>query len=214
MSFPTAKFDLKLPTNGGVSIALIGASRSGKTTLLKYLYKTYFKKHITTMFSMNPQAEIYKDIGTKVLVSDKYHPELLKEAHQINTLCDNKYPFLFISDDYVNMRIKTDGEVVRALTIYRNANITSLFSFQGRTLMSAVGRNNINFIAVFKQQTPKEWEAVIKEFLSMWLPTGMTMREMVDFCRVATSDHQFFFIDNIVGCCYISKLTAEQIAEE
>lgn len=214
MSFPVSKFDLVLPTNGGVSIALVGASRSGKTTLLKYMYKNYFRKHITTMFSMNPQAEIYKDLGSKVLVSDKYHPELLKEAHEINKLTENKYPFLFISDDFVNMRIKTDGEVVRALTIYRNSGISTIFSFQGRTLMSAVGRNNINYIAVFKQQTPKEWESVIKEFLSMWLPTGMTMREMVEFCRVATSEHQFFFIDNITGCCYISKLSAEQISEE
>ena len=214
MSFPVDKFNLVLPTNGGVSIALVGASRSGKTTLLKYMYKNYFRKHITTMFSMNPQAEIYKDLGSKVLVSDKYHPELLKEAHEINKLTDNKYPFLFISDDFVNMRIKTDGEVVRALTIYRNSGISTIFSFQGRTLMSAVGRNNINYIAVFKQQTPKEWESVIKEFLSMWLPTGMTMREMVEFCRVATSEHQFFFIDNITGCCYISKLSAEQISDE
>jgi len=211
MSFPTFKFELELPTNGGVSIALIGASRSGKTTLLKHIYNKYFKKYISVMFTMNSQAEIYKDLGDKILISDKYHPELLKEAHEINSLCDNKYPFLFISDDYVNMKIKTDGEVVRALTIYRNANITSVFSFQGRTLMSAVGRNNINFIAVFKQQTPKEWESIIKEFLSMWLPVGMTMREMVDFCRLATADHQFFFIDNIKGCCYISKLTTEQL---
>ena len=76
--------------------------------------------------------------------------------------------------------------------------------------MSAVGRNNANYIAIFKQQTPLEFENVIKEFLSMWLPTGMTMREMVDFCKEATMDHQFFFIDNIEGKCYLSKLSREQ----
>ena len=162
------------------------------------------------MFSMNRQADIYKDLDEKVIISDRFHSELLREAHEINSLCDNKFPFLFISDDYVDPKIKNDHEITRAMTIYRNANVSSVWSFQGRTLMSAVGRNNSNFIVVLKQQTPLEWENVIKEFLSMYLPTGMTMREMVEFCKHATVDYQFFFIDNIEGKCYLSKLTKAQ----
>ena len=210
MSFETRKFNIELPTNGGVSMMLIGASRSGKTTLMKYLYRKHFNKHITVMFSMNRHADIYKDLDDKVLISDQFHSELLREAHEINTLCDNKFPFLFISDDYVDNKIKNDPEITRCMTIMRNANVSSCWNFQGRTLMSAVGRNNANYIAIFKQQTPLEFENVIKEFLSMWLPTGMTMREMVDFCKEATADHQFFFIDNIEGKCYLSKLSREQ----
>jgi ABC-type cobalamin/Fe3+-siderophores transport system ATPase subunit len=210
MSLEIRHFDLTLPTNGGVSFGLIGASRSGKTTLMKYLFRTYFKKHITVMSTMNPHADIYEDLDSSVLVCNDYHPELLREFHELNSATGNKYPFLFISDDFVNPKIKNDGEVTKALTIYRNAGVSSIWSFQGRTLMSAVGRNNLNYIAVLKQQTPREWEAVIKEFLSMWLPTGMTMREMIEFCRLATEDHQFFFIDQIAGCCYLTKLSPEQ----
>lgn len=212
MSFPSKRFDLDLPTNGGVSFGLIGASRSGKTTLMKYLLKKHFRKHICIMATMNPHATIYEDMDAKIVVTHEYHPELLRDIHEINTLTENKYPFLFISDDYVDTKIKNCPEITRALTIYRNAGLSSIFSFQGRTLMSSVGRNNLNYIAVLKQQTPMEWENVIKEFLSMWLPTGMTMREMVEFCRMATEDHQFFFIDNIEGCCYLTKLTPAQIA--
>lgn len=212
MSFPARKFDLTLPTNGGVSFGLIGASRSGKTTLMKHLYRKFFKKHICIMTTMNPQAAIYEDLDSKIVISHEYHPELLRDIHEINTLTENKYPFLFISDDYVDAKIKNDPEITRALTIYRNAGLSTIFSFQGRTLMSSVGRNNLNYIAVLKQQTPLEWECVIKEFLSMWLPPGMTMREMVEFCRKATEDHQFFFIDNIEGCCYLTKLSAAQIS--
>jgi hypothetical protein len=76
--------------------------------------------------------------------------------------------------------------------------------------MSAVGRNNINYVAIFKQNSSGEYENVIKEFLGMWLPTDMTMREAIEFVRKATEDHHFFFIDNIKGECYISKLTIEQ----
>ena len=211
MSFPVAKFSVELPDNGGTSWLLCGSSRSGKTTFMKHIYKTYFKKSITTMFSMNRHADIYKDMDKKVIVSDKFLPEIIAEAHEINTIADNKYPFLFISDDYVDSAIKHSPEITRLLTIHRNANISSIFSFQGRTLVNSVGRNQVNYVAIFKQQTPKEWKAIIEEFLDMWLPLDMTMPEKIAFCAEATSDHQFFFIDNIKCCCYISKLTKAQI---
>ena len=203
-------FNLTLPTNGGVSIAMIGAGRSGKSTLMKYVYNKYFKKHITLMFSQNPSADIYKNLPKKVMIIPEFYPELISECHQINSACDNKFPFLMISDDFVSPRIKNDAEITRLLTIYRNANCSSIFSFQGRTLMNAVGRANVNYIAVLKQQTPQEWVNVIKEYLSMWLPMGMTMNEMVKYCQEACIDHQFFFIDNIEGKCYLTKLTKEQ----
>ena len=209
-TFKTGKFEMTLPENGGVSIVLCGASRSGKTTLLKYIYSQHFQKHITVMFTMNSQADIYKDLSDKIIISDEFHPELIGEAHQINKLTDNKYDFLFISDDYVSPQIKNNPEITKALTIYRNAGTNSIFSFQGRTLLSAVGRNNANYIAILKQNTSLEWINVIKEFLDGWLPMGMSMREKVDFCMKACENHQFFFIDNITGTCILTKLSKEQ----
>jgi len=201
---------ITLPTNGGVSFVLCGASRSGKTTLLKYLYRTYFKKHITTMFSLNAQADIYKDLSAKTIISPEYLPELLEDAHMINSKTDNKYKFLFISDDFVGGSIKNDPQVTRLLTVYRNAGCSSIFSFQGRTLLSPVGRNNANYIAILKQNTPLEWMNVIKEFLDGYLPMGMSLPEKVQYCMKACEDHQFFFIDNIEGCCYLTKLSKSQ----
>ena len=129
MAFPSAKFSVELPTNGGCSWLLCGASRSGKTTMMKYIYNTYYTKFITTMFSMNPHADIYKDFDPKILVCDKFHPELISDAHQINKACDNKFPFLFISDDFVDNKIKNHPEITRLLTILRNSNTNSIFSF-------------------------------------------------------------------------------------
>lgn len=205
-------FDVKLPTNGGVSFVLCGASRSGKTTLLKYLYRTYFPKHITTMFSLNTQADIYKDLSAKTIVSPEYLPELLEDMHQINVKSGNKYPFLVISDDYVGGAIKNDPQITRLLTVYRNAGMSSIFSFQGRTLLNPAGRANANYICILSQQTPDQWVGIIKEYLDMWLPLGMTMPEKVKFCQEATRDHQFFCIDNIAGECYLTKLSRKQAA--
>lgn len=210
MSFPAKKFSVELPTNGGTSWALIGCSRSGKSTMMKYIYSEYFKKHISIMFSMNTHADIYKDMSKDLIVSNEYNGEILREAHLLNSLCDNKYDFCFISDDYVDNKIKNDREILRLLTIYRNTGMSSIFSFQGRTLMNSVGRNQINYICIFKQQTPKEWKAIIEEYLDMWLPMELTMPEKIAFCKAATVDHQFFFIDNISNECYISKLSKTQ----
>jgi hypothetical protein len=213
MSFPSKKFDPELPTNGSTSWVLVGASRSGKSTLMKYLYSKYFKKCITMMFSMNHHADIYKDFGSKILCADEYHPELIREAHEINRLTDNAYDFCFIFDDYVDIKAKNDPEITRLLTLYRNSAQNSVFSSQGRTLISAVGRNSANYVCIFKQQTNLEWENVIKEYLAMHLPPKMTMREMIEFCMAATRDHQFFMLDNVLGECYISKLSSAQIRD-
>jgi len=211
MTFDFKHLDFELPTNKCVSMACIGTSRSGKTTLLKYIYGKHFRRHMTIMFSMNPQADIYKNLSKRILISSSFHGTLLREAHELNKISGNRYPFLFISDDYVGGRIKDDPEITRALTIYRNANISTIFSFQGRTLMNATGRNNLNYVFILKQQTPRDWEAVIKEYLSMYFPIETSMREMIDFCKEHTKDHEFFFINNITGECYMSKLTPSQV---
>lgn len=205
-------FNIELPTNGGsaVSFILCGCSRSGKTTLMKYLYRKYFKKHITTMFSLNAHADIYKDLSSKTIVAPEFLPELLDEIHSINVRTDNHYPFLVISDDFVGGRIKNDEQITRLLTVYRNAGISSIFSFQGRTLLNPTGRQNANYVAIMKQQTPHDWINVLKEFLDTYMPLGMTYPEKIKYCNQATKDHQFFFIDNIKGECYITKLSKSQ----
>jgi hypothetical protein len=212
MTFEQRPFNFEIDRSlGGTSIALIGATKCGKTTLMKYLKRHCFRRDITVMFSMNSHADIYKDFDRDVLISSLYHPELIKEAHQINKICDNKFPFLFICDDYVDHKIKNDPEIIRLLSLYRNANMSSIQCFQRTTMMSATGRNNTNFIFIFKQNTASNWEDVVKEFLSMYLPSSMTLREMVDFCKSATEDHRFFVVDTVNGDCYLSKLSMEQV---
>lgn len=212
MSFKTKPFALDLPPSGGSNIVIVASSRSGKTTMLKYISETYFdpKKYVSVMFTMNPMASIYKDMSDKILVSDRFHPELLEEIHQINKVSGNAFNFCIYTDDFVDNTIKNSPAITRLLTVWRNANMNSCLSFQGRTLLNAVGRNNAHFIIIGRQNTPKEYEAVIKEFLSAWLPMGMTMAEMIRFVQEATRDFQFFVIDNLKGECFITKLSTRQ----
>ncbi len=162
------------------------------------------------MFSLNSHADIYKDLSNKTIVCPEFLPELLEECHAINVKTENRFPFLIISDDFVGGRIKHDEQITRLLTVYRNANMSSIFSFQGRTLLNPVGRQNANYICILRQQTPMDWINVCKEFLDTHLPLGMTYPEKIKYCEEATRDHQFFLIDNILGECYITKLSRAQ----
>jgi hypothetical protein len=192
---PVKAFDLQIDTSlGGSSFYIVGTSKAGKTTLMKYIRKTYYKDNIPLMFSQNKHADIIKD------------------CHTINSKFNNKFPFLIITDDIVGNNIKNDPEITRLSTIYRNANMSCIQSLQDLTLMSAVGRNNTNFIAIFKQSTPKKLEAVVKEFLSTYFPTDWTMREMVAYVKQALEPKgQFFMINNLTNECYLTKLSSKQI---
>lgn len=213
MTIPVKAFDLQIDTSlGGSSFYIVGTSKAGKTTLMKYIRKTFYKDNIPLMFSQNKHADIYKDFGDKVIVYEEYNPQIIKDAHTINSKFNNKFPFLIITDDIVGNNIKNDPEITRLSTIYRNANISCIQSLQDITLMSAVGRNNTNFIAIFKQSTPKKIEAVVKEFLSTYFPTDWSMREMVAYVKQALEPKgQFFMINNLTNECYLTKLSPKQI---
>ena len=209
--FPSKKFELSLPDNGGISIFLLGASRSGKSTMLRYLYKTHFSHYITMFLSMNQHADIYRSMGDKMILMDEYYPEILQEMHHINAETGNKFQFLYVNDDFVSNKIKNDSEILRLLTLYRNAGMSSIQSFQGQTLMNPVGRAQVNLVLIFAQNTAREYERVIKEYMLGWIPEGMTMKEMIKWMMAATQNHQFIVIDQLHHQCYISKLMKDQL---
>ena len=203
---------LGLPEVGGWSCILIGASRSGKTTLLKYLVDNYIKKMLIFFTSLNEHADIYKDLPKKTMICERYYPELIRDMYQLNHECDNKYKACFIYDDAVGYELKNSPWITKLFTILRNANIRSIFSAQSPTLINPVGRSNANFCFLFKLNAAVDIEKTIKDFLNPYLPTRMSMNEKIHYYQKATADHHFFFIDNLAGTCIRSKLTPEQLA--
>jgi ABC-type branched-subunit amino acid transport system ATPase component len=212
INIPERPFDLKLLPNTGSTIAIIGTSKAGKTTLMKYIYKTYFKDFITVMFSLNTHAEIYRDIGKDVILFDHYEPFVFKSAHAINKAHKNKFDFFMITDDIIGSKLKNDPQITRAMTVLRNCGITTLQSLQDATLLSCVGRNNANYIMIFKQITPRKMMEVIDEFLLSYFPSTMRKREILEYCMDTLSEKgRFFFIDNVHSTIQLCKLTQEQI---
>lgn len=191
--------------NGGVSFALVGSTRSGKSTALCAIYNFWFKKHITMLFTLSSHAEIYDCLKKKAIVCQGYFPKMLKDAMKLNVDTGNKWPMLSIFDDLSSVG-KTDSTMTRLLTTGRNSNQSVILSGQKLTMLSATGRSNVNYILCFRQNSESAIEDTIKCYLRSYFPKNLNMGEMIDLYKKHTQDHQFFFVDALEDKCYLSKI--------
>ena len=60
----------------GVSFIMCGSTRSGKTTLLNYLWKKHFQNHISVLMSNSLNSDAYDMLKKKCVNSDFYFPEV------------------------------------------------------------------------------------------------------------------------------------------
>lgn len=206
--------DMQVPENDkfGFSILLCGSTRSGKTTMLNYLYNKHFRKHITTLMSNSLNSDAYDFVKQYAVLSDIYHPELLKDMYQINHATQNEYKFCVILDDLTH--IKNDKEYMRLLTIYRNSRLSCIVSAQGITMFNKTCRGNINFVILGRLNSDAEVEKVVKEYLLSYFPRDMNIAEKIGYYRQLTDNHWFIVIDQINGDVFRSKIRPEQMLNE
>lgn len=208
---PTQNIDtLQIPDpKFGMSIILIGSTRSGKSTLIDYLYKKYFTKHVGILMSNSLQSDAYSNLKKKMVCSDLYHPEVLKEAYMINHATDNHYPFFFCIDDCTHVR--HDKQYQRLMTIYRNSRISCIVSAQSLVMFDRTARGNINFVLLGRLNSDTAIEQNIKEYLISYFPRNIRMDEKIALYRQMTEDHYWIVIDNIHGIVFRTKLVGDQV---
>lgn len=202
MPLETRKFDFELPENGGVSVALLGSTRSGKTTFLKYLLDKHFSKHLKVLMSNSIHAPIYKDMKDMVK-SPLYIPKLVKEGYMINKETKNHYDFLYILDDIVTG--KFDKELLKLLAIYRNSNMSAIISIQSPILLNSATRGNLNYVMLGRMNSEEQIEKTIKMYLTSYLD-GRNMTEKIKNYKALTEDHYWIIINNLDGSIYRTKL--------
>ena len=201
---------LELPDDKfGCSIIMCGSTRSGKTTMLNYLFKKLFTQHISILMSNSLQSDAYKMLKKECVTSDFYHPELLKELYKINHESKNNYKFLAIIDDVPDKR--NDPEIKRMLTIYRNSRISGIICAQGLTMMDKTARSNINYVFLGRMNSSQEVERNVKEYLTGYLPATMRMAEKIQLYKKLTDNYQWIVIDHISGNIFLTKLQPQQI---
>ena len=193
----------------GCSFIMVGSTRSGKTTLLNYLFNKHFKNHISVLMSNSLNSDAYDFIKKHAVTSDFYHPEVLKDMYKINHETENHYQFMAIIDDIPDKR--NDQEIKRLQCIYRNSRISSIMCAQGLTMMDKLSRGNINFIFLGRMNSSEEVERNIKSFLQGHLPTNMKMSEKIRLYRQLTENHQWLVLDQVRNYFFITKLNPDQL---
>jgi len=193
----------------GCSFIMCGSTRSGKTTLLNYLYKKHFSKHISVLMSNSLNSDAYDMLKKHCVSADFYFPEVLKDMYKINHETKNHYEFLAIIDDVPDKR--EDQEMKRLMTIYRNSRITSICCIQTATMINKMSRSNINYVLLGRMNSSSEVERNIKDYLQGHLPTTMKMTEKIFWYKEATSNYQWIVLDNINGLMFMTRLLPGQI---
>lgn len=201
---------LELPDSKfGCSMIFLGSTRSGKTTLLNYLFKKHFDKYISVLMSNSLNSDAYDMLKKNCVTSDMYHPEILKEMYHINHETKNHYQFMCIIDDVPDKR--DDPEIKRLMTIYRNSRISCMMCAQGATMINKLSRGNINWVFLGRMNSSEEVERNIKAYLQGHLPSAMRMTEKIKWYRMATENHQWIVLDQINNNMFMTKLTETQL---
>ena len=203
MNIPDKRLQLEIPEQktGGCSFALIGSTRSGKTTMLKYILEEYFDRHLVILMSNSIHAPIYKDIDD-VVKCPVYSARLIKEGYEINRKTNNHYPFLFVLDDVVDK--KFDKELLKLLTIYRNSGLSTIITAQSLKILNTASRGNVNFVLLGKLNSDEAIEQVVRAYLMSYLPGKV--EEKVKMYKQMTEGHHFFVINNLEGTVFRTKL--------
>jgi hypothetical protein len=196
-------------TKFGCSMIFVGSTRSGKTTLMNYLFKRHFESYISVLMSNSLNSDAYKYLKKQCVTSDWYHPEILKDMYKINHSTKNNYQFMVVIDDVPDKR--NDAEIKRMLTIYRNSRISCMFCAQGLTMLDKLARGNINFVFLGRMNSSEEVERNIKSYLQGHFPTNLKMSEKIKLYRQMTENHQWLVLDQINNHFFMTKLTETQL---
>ena len=197
MPFKDGEFKLNVPDaeTGGMTVALVGSTRSGKTTLLKHILDTCFDKHLGVLMTPSLHAPIYEDIKG-LAKAPFYVPRIIEEMFGINRKCDNHYPFLAVLDDVVTA--KFDKTLMKSFTIYRNSGITTVMSVQNPIIFNSVTRGNFNAVILGYLNSDEACEKAIRMFCYTSIP-GKNIEEKIHQYKTMTADHHWLYIDHLSG---------------
>ena len=190
--FPIQEFDFERDERvamNACSFAIIGSSKSGKTTFLKYLLKKRFEDEILTFMTMSPNAEIYNSIKKNCAFSPAYIPDMIRTQYLINKHTKNHYPFTVVIDDCIG--VKHCKQITKLLCLYRNSRISGIICAQDLTLLSPTGRANVNNLCLFWQNTANRVEDNVKNFLRGYFPKNLNLEEKMELYKKLTAEHCF-----------------------
>jgi hypothetical protein len=212
--FPIVDFDFERDERAAMSacsFALIGSSKSGKTTFLRYLLKKHFEDDIKLFMTQSPAADIYNAVKKDCAFCPAYIPDMIKTCYLINKHTKNHYPFLVVCDDIVGN--KSCKQMTKLLCLYRNSRMSAVVCGQDLTLLSATGRANVNNLCLFWQNTSNRVEDNVKHFLRGYFPKNLNLEEKMELYKNLTADHCFLWVDSLNNTIKRCRLKPHQIVD-
>lgn len=204
--------ELGLDEHTGNTVALLAASKAGKSTILMHLYRKYWagKDWISCLFSVSGQAPVYQ--GHPDLIRVCGFPDdgekLIKLEKLINTKGrkKNKYKFLNMLDDIITA--KQSKLLNSLLLVYRNSNMSTCLSLQYPYLMSKQTRANLNHVLLGRFHSEELNGEVVKMFLRAWLSSHgvVGLDAQVNWYKRVTAKNGFVLINNMTGEVSLHRL--------
>lgn len=165
----------------------IGASSSGKTTIMMRLWQKLFRNHITVAFLGNPGALSSIQLrkaefeGRSVTVVEGFSTQVLNIVRYIAEKTYPRYKWCIIFDDILTTHeSKAVNELVMSL---RNVGVSTLISIQHATILSPAQRSNANNIWLGGFRLPEQERTTYRNFL------GKTYTQ--EMFHTMTQDHGF-----------------------
>ena len=163
----TSIFD---PEKTGVTYGVIGKSFSGKTTFLvnemnkltpdqlrQYNAIIYF----TESMNASPLKNINSSVRERLILTDRFCPKILLALKKINDATRNKFKFLVMFDDILQLR----GELLtKCILTLRNSNISSVISIQYEKILSPAQRSSLHNVFLFNLRVPS-WDFFLRGFI-------------------------------------------------
>jgi len=170
IAIPFPKKSAFAPEETGVTYAAIGKSFSGKTTFLVKQLNLLTKKELNeynaiVFFTESPFAPPLKDVKPEVrkrmIVMDRFCPTILRMLKRVNDGTSNKFKFLTIFDDVLDLR---GSLMTKSILTLRNSNISTILSVQYEKVITPAQRSSIHNIYLFNLRT-ESWEYMLKGYL-------------------------------------------------
>lgn len=186
---------------GGFSAIFAASRRSGKTTLIKYLYNELSKSFdIIIFFCDTLHNKNYSFVQEPKF--NHFSSGVLNDLFDFQKNTNNEYKILIIMDDCVSNDTKNSDEIMQLYLTGRNWNISCIISSQVSTLINKKSRGNTDFVFIGKTNTPENRLNLIETFLITCLKPPQEIKTKVakefwldKFLIENTEDYNFIVLD-------------------
>lgn len=193
------------------SVGIFAIRRSGKSTMIKYIYPHLYKEFDLVVFLSNSiHNEIYDFVkGPKF---NDYYPEMISDLMKFNEKTKNFFTICIITDDLVSYSKKNDDTSLQMFVRGRNVKISPILSSQGVSLVNNQSRNNLDYCIIGNFPSTEARRTIIQNFISGNVPLPEVKMSKTDkedyynqFILHHTKDHSFIILDNIEHKVYKFK---------